>query len=180
MISREEYIQLRAFARQDGLWIGLLWIATLGCFVGSIKEPALQTGFITGVIATPFVLYFRLRRFRDNVLDGSISYSRATAFCILTTTYASILMAGATLLYFYFLDNGMLINALRNNISMPELRESFRQTGLNPEELETEIEAIGGLRPIEFAFSIFFNGIVTSSFLSLILGLIGMRSKKRN
>lgn len=179
MISRDEYIQLRAFARQDGLWIGLFWIATLACFVGSIKEPALQIGFITGVIATPFVVYFRLRRFRNKILNGCISYGRAVAFCIMATVYASILVAGATLAYFYFLDNGMLINALRNNITIPELRESFRQTGINPEELETEIEAIGKLRPIDFAFSIFFNGIVTSSLMGAVLGLIGMRTKKR-
>lgn len=179
MISREDYIQLRAFARQDGLWVGLLWIATLGCFVGSIREPALQMGFITGVMATPFVIYFRLRRFRDGVLGGRISYGRAVTFCVMTAAYASILTAGATLAYFYFLDDGALINALRNNITIPELRESFRQTGIDPEELETEIEAIGKLRPIDFAFSIFFNGIVTSSLLGMILGLIGMRSGKR-
>ena len=99
MISQEEYIQLKAFARQDGLLIGALWIITFGCFVGSMSAPDIQIGFIAGVIATPFVMYYRLKRFRNNILDGSISYGRALTFCLLTTAYASLIIAAATMIY---------------------------------------------------------------------------------
>ncbi len=177
MISLEEYTQLKAFAKQDGLFIGLLWIVTLGCFVGSMWSPEVQIGFIAGVITTPFIMYFRLREFRNRILGGCISYGKAVIFCLLTMTYASLILAAATLVYFYFIDNGMLITTLQNNIAIPEIREMFKQMGMDPSLLEAQITEIGKLRPIDFAFSIFFNGIVTSAFLSVILGLVGMRRK---
>lgn len=179
MISREDYIQLRAFARQDGLLMGAIWIITFGCFVGSIKLPALQIGFVTGLIATPFIVFYRLKNFRDNVLDGSISYKRAVAFCAMAQAYASLIIAAATMAYFYFLDDGMMMSTLHNNIAIPEIRESFRQAGMNPDDLEKQITEIGQARPIDFAFSVFINGIVSSFFLSLIIGMVGMKKKRQ-
>ncbi len=171
MISAEEYIQLRAFARQDGLMMGALWILAFGCFVGSMTMPALQIGFIIGFLATPFVMLYRLRHFRDKVVEGRFSYKRAVAFCAMTMAYASFILAAATMLYFYFIDNGMMMNTLRSNIDIPEVRQSLTQAGISAEELESQMDAISKSRPIDFAFSMFFNGIVSSFFLSLILGL---------
>lgn len=177
MISLEDYTQLKAFARQDGLFMGLLWIITLGCFVGSMWSPEVEIGFIAGVITTPFLMYFRLRDFRNKVLGGSISYGRAVLYCALTMTYASIIIAAATLLYFYFIDNGMLISTLHNNIAIPEMREGFKQMGIDPDTLDAQITEIGKLRPIDFAFSIFFNSLATSAVLALFLGVAGMKRK---
>lgn len=177
MITLEEYTQLKAFARQDGLFVGLLWIVTLGCFVGSMWSPEVQIGFIAGTITTPFLVYFRLRDFRNKVLGGRISYGRAVLFSALTMTYASIIIAAATLLYFYFIDHGMLISTLHNNVALPEMREGFKQMGIDPDTLEAQITEIGKLRPIDFAFSIFFNSLISSAFLSMFLGLIGMKRK---
>lgn len=178
MISTEEYIQLKAFARHDGLFIGLLWIFTLGCFAGSMWSPEVEIGFIAGVMTSPFLIYFRLRDFRNKALGGFISYRRAVAYCLMTTTCASILLAAATLVYFYFIDDGMLMNTLYRNISVPEIREGFKQMQIDPDLLEAQIAEIGKLRPIDFAFSIFFNSVVSSAVLSLLLGLIGMRNKR--
>lgn len=178
MISREDYIQLRAFARQEGLVMGALWIVTMACFIGSMKEALLEIGFVAGVVATPFVMYHRLRAFRDKVLGGTISYARATAFSAMAMGYGSLLIAAATMIYFYLIDNGLLMETLYNNIALPEVRESFRQVGMNPSELEAQIAEIGKLRPIDFAFSIFCNSIVSSFFLALFLGLAGRRSEK--
>ena len=177
MISSEEYIQLKAFARQDGILMGLLWVVALACFVGSMTTPLLQFGFIVGVIATPFVMLYRLRHFRDKVLDGYIPYGRAVLFCTLTMVYASLITAAATLVYFYFIDNGLMMNTLRNNIEIPEVRQSLAQAGISPDELEQQIEEVGKARPIDFAISICCNGIVTSFLLSLLVGLAYKKRK---
>lgn len=178
MISREEYIQLRAFARQDGLLMGALWVITFGCFIGSMRMPALQMGFMVGAIATPFVMLYRLRHFRDKVVEGRFSYGRAVAFCAMTMTYASLILAAATMVYFYFLDNGVLMNTLRSNIDIPEVRQGLAQAGMSPEDLEKQMDAISKSRPIDFAFSMFFNGIVSSFLLSLILGLAWKKRRR--
>lgn len=178
MISREEYIQLRAFARQDGLLMGAVWLTAFGCFIGSMKVPALEIGFVTGMIATPFVMFLRLKAFRDKVLGGGISYGRAVVFCAMTMAYASLIMTAATMVYFTFIDNGMMMNTLRDNVAIPEVRQSFVQMGMNPAELEKQIEEVGKLRPTDFAISVFLNSIVSSFLLSLFLGLAGRRNTK--
>ncbi len=178
MISYNDYIQLKAFARQDGLLMGALWVVTLGCFVASMVSPILQLGFIAGLIATPIVAMSRLKNFRDNILEGNISFGRALLFCTMTMCYASLIAAAATLVYFYFIDNGMLMTTLTNNLSMPEVREAFLQAGMSTEEIDRQIEVVGQSRPIDFAFSIFFNCVVSSFFLALILALFGKRERK--
>lgn len=179
MISQEEYIQLKAFARQDGLLIGALWIITFGCFVGSMSAPDIQIGSIAGVIATPFVMYYRLKRFRNNILDGSISYGRALTFCLLTTAYASLIIAAATMIYMTFFDDGMLMSTLQRNITMPEMQQSLKQAGMDPEKLETQLAELGRLRPIDFTFSIFFNCIITSGLMAIVIALAGKRQKRQ-
>ena len=87
-------------------------------------------------------------------------------------------MTAATMVYFTFIDNGMMMNTLRDNVAIPEVRQSFVQMGMNPAELEKQIEEVGKLRPTDFAISVFLNSIVSSFFLSLFLGLAGRRNTK--
>ena len=155
MISSAEYIQLKAYARQDGIFFGVLWIITFACLVSSMQDPSLQFGFIAGTIATPFLAYFRLRHFRDKVLEGNISFRRAFAFITFAMGYGSIIMAAATYIYFYFLDHGTFISVLQQSFSAPE--------------------AMSQIRPIDFAFSVFSNGIISAFFMGAIIGFIGKR-----
>lgn len=41
MINPEEIIQLKAFARQDGTFLGLIWIASFACYVGEFHTSSL-------------------------------------------------------------------------------------------------------------------------------------------
>lgn len=175
MISAIEYIQLKAFARQDGFFLGCLWIVTFACFIGSIKMPDLQLGFIAGIIATPFVVYYRLKHFRDKVLDGSISYRRAVSFIALTMIYASVIMAAATYAYFYFFDHGLFVSTLQESIALPEIRHSFAQAGMDAKQLDEQMAMIAQTRPIDFAFSVLSNGIILAFTFSLIIGFIGKK-----
>lgn len=178
MITPTEYIQLKAFARQDGLFIGCLWVAAFACFIGSMTHPELQLGFVVGTMATPFAVYYRLRHFRDKILDGYISFRRAFAFIAFTMAYASIILAGATLVYFYFLDNGMFVATLRDNLSIPEIQQSFVNAGMDPKVLDVQLETISKSRPIDFAISIFSDGLISSLILALIIGFLGKRAAR--
>lgn len=175
MITPNEYIQLKAFARQDGFFMGCLWIFTFGCFLGSMEQPDLQIGFMAGVILTPVLAYMRLKHFRDKVMSGAISYRRALAFMFLTLAYASMLIAAATYIYFYFFDNGLFLSTIQQNLSLPEIRQAFTDAGMNPKDLDTQIATIGETRPIDFALNIFCNGIICSTMLAAVLALFGRR-----
>lgn len=175
MISAVDFIQLKAFARQDGFFIGLLWIITFACFIGSMSTPDLQIGFIGGVLLTPIITFLRLKHFRDKVLDGVISYRRAVAFVMFTLGYASIIIAAATFVYFYFFDNGAFLQTIRESIERPEIQQSFKQMGMDMALLNEQMTLFGQSRPIDFAFNMFWNGMTTGFVLSLIMGVFGRR-----
>ena len=178
MISPTEYIQLKAFAKQDGLILGLVWIAAFACFIGSMSDASLQLGFVVGLLSTPFVVFYMLRHYRDKVLTGTISYKRAFAFIALTMVYASLILAAATFAYFYFVDKGDFFGTLMENIKMPEVQQTFSDAGLNPSEIEQQLSMASQSRPIDFAFSVFFEGIVFAMIHAAIIALLGAKRVK--
>ena len=176
MISPQEYIQLKAFARQDGFFIGLLWIFTFACFVGSMSEPGLQIGFIAGMTISPFIIYYRLKHYRDKVIGGYISFKKAFAFLAYVIVDASIILAAATFVYFYFIDNGLFISRLQENLQMPEIQQSFAQAGMDINTINEQVQIFSNTRAIDIAFSMFFNTILTGTLLALVLSLIGHKT----
>ena len=177
MINADEYIQLKAFARQDGLFLGLLWVICFACLVYSVKDPSLQLIFVAGSIATPFIAYYRLKHFRDKVLEGQISFLRAFAFVAFMMGYGSIIMAAATYCYFYFLDHGTFMNILQQNMAMPEVRNSLAQAGIDIKEMEKQMTALSQSRPIDFALNVFSNGLLTALIMGAIIGFLGKRGE---
>ncbi len=175
MISPTEYIQLKAFARQDGFFLGCLWIFTLGCFFGSMSEPTLQLGFIAGAITTPFMVYLRLKHYRDKVLSGSISFTRAFIYTTLLIVYASIIAAAATFVYFQFFDNGSFMSHMAAAVSSTEMQQTIKKAGIDAKTLNEQIQAMSQSRPIDMAFSIFFNALTSGIILAAITSLIGKK-----
>lgn len=173
MISTNEYIQLKAFARQDGFFLGVIWTIMFASFVASMYNPAFQVGYIAIALATPFILFYYLKHYRDRVLKGSISFRRAFAFTAFTMAYASIILAGATLVYFYFLDNGTFISTLKESLAVPEVRKLFTDAGADMAEIDRQVAEISHARPIDIAISTFSNCILLSIPLSLVLALMG-------
>jgi hypothetical protein len=177
MISPEEYIQLKAFARQDGFFIGLLWIFTFACFIGSMTEPGLQIGFIAGITITPVIIYYRLKHYRDKVIGGTISFRRAFAFLAFVIVDASIILAAATFVYFYFMDKGQFMSKLQESLALPEIQQSLTQAGMDIKNINQQVQVFSQTRPIDIAFSMFFNTMISGLFLALVLSAIGKRTK---
>ena len=178
MISAIELVQLKAYARQDGLILGAVWIAAFTCFIGSMNDASLQLGFTTGIISTPFVVFYMLRHYRDKVLTGTISYRRAFAFIAYTMTYASLLLAAATFAYFHFIDNGTFFGTLMANIKLPEVQQAFTDAGMSPQDIEEQLALVSETRPIDFAFSVLFEGIIIAVIHAALLGLLGKKKIK--
>lgn len=80
MINVTSLIQVKAFARQDGFFLFLLWLASFGAF---IANPVSTWGSLLAM-STPFFVGWLLVRFRNYALDGAISFRRALAFCFYT------------------------------------------------------------------------------------------------
>ena len=91
MTTYEEMEQLQAFARIDGALIAGLWTLSFACFIGNFYAPLLGIfAFAIGAFSLVFAA-MRLRKFRDEVRDGFISFRRALAYGIMQYLNASLL-----------------------------------------------------------------------------------------
>lgn len=170
MINIISLIQLKAFARQDGFLLFLLWIAS---FTIIVSNPASAWGSLLAM-ATPFFVGWLLIRFRDYALNGVISFRRALAFSIFTFFYASMLFAVAQYVYFRFLDHGALISMLTSSVKT--LEPFYQAQGVSVEGLKQSITMIGGLSAVEIAFVFMMQNIFMGFFMSFPIALLTRRS----
>lgn len=173
MINVISLIQLKAFARQDGFLLFLLWIASFALIV---HDPASSWGSLLAM-ATPFFVGWLLVKFRDYALQGVISFRRALAFSVFTFFYASMLFAVAQYVYFRFLDNGALVSMLLSSIKA--LEPFYRAQGVSVEGLRQSITMISDLSPVEIAFIFMMQNIFMGFFMSFPIALITRRSTAR-
>ena len=166
MIRIENFIQLKAFARQDALILSLLWIASFACVV---MIPAGALGNLLA-LTTPFIVAWRLSKFRDQALNGIISFRRAFAYGIYIFFYASLVFALAQFAYFRFLDHG----------SFAQTR-SYEQNGLSKADVTQTISQMTMLTPIQWSFIFMMQNIIVGFIISLpIAAICARRLKKQN
>ena len=116
MATPQDIIQLKAFARQDALLLGGVWMVSFAFIVMAPKS--ILGGLLA--FATPFVVGWLLRRFRDKALDGVISFRRGYAYSVFCFIYASLLFAVAQYVYFRFIDGGMFVQLLSESAKVIE------------------------------------------------------------
>lgn len=166
MTTREEYEQIKAFARIDGTIMGVMWIISFACFIAQFYMPLLNMAALIFGIASIIVSAIRLRNFRDNILDGVISYWRAYGYSLLTYFYAALLLAAAQYIYFQFIDHGFLLNQYTAMTSSPEFKSMMTLYGIKADEMKLTMDTIATLRPIDIALQFLttnlFFGIVIS------------------
>ncbi len=170
MINVTALIQLKAFARQDGFLLFLLWMAS---FAVIVNNPASFWGSLLAM-ATPFYVGYLLARFRNYALYGFISFRRALAFSLYTFFYASLLFAVAQFVYFRYLDHGTFLAML--TASMKTLEPFYRAQGISVSELQQSLAMIGQLTPIETAFVFMMQNILIGAVLSFPIAWIGKRT----
>ena len=77
-MTAPEYMQLKAYARQDGFFLALLWTASFACYILGISNQMLGMLAIGLAVMTPFFVAGRLRKFRDEGREGLISFGRSS------------------------------------------------------------------------------------------------------
>ena len=174
MINVSALVQLKAFARQDGLILAVAWLAS---FVLVMFSPQTPYGNLLA-IATPFIVGWRLTKFRDNALDGVVSFRRAFAYSCYTFFYASLVFAMGQYIYFRFIDNGQMSNIL--TATLKELAPIYREQGIPAKELDVTMTQIAALRPIELAIVFMMQNLTVGLFLSLPIAMMTKRRKAWN
>ena len=177
-MTTQEYIQLRAFARVDGTYVGILWIASFACYLGGLSSPML--GFVGGIlaVASPFFAAKRLIKFRDDIRDGEISGRRSMLYYALMFFYASLLFALAQYLYFAFLDGGYLMREYTSMLSSSEMKQAMQAYGMTADQLMEGLTEFANTSPIMTALNIMTMNITIGLIFSLPVSLITRRARK--
>ena len=174
VMTPEEYIQLKAFARQDGALLSLVWIGSFVCYIQGMSNPLLGMLAVMLIIASPFFAASRLRHFRDYAREGLISFRRGYAYMVLTFFYAGLLLAVALYVYFAFIDKGFLLGKLTELISSEEGRRAIQAYGMD-EQMQESLKDMASLRPIDYALNMLTINIMTGFFLGLPIAAVMKR-----
>lgn len=172
MINIEALVQLKAFARVDALALAGLWIAS---FAAMLTMPEASLGGLLA-LATPFLLFWLLRRFRNRILEGYISFRRGLAYTWYTTFYACLLFAVVQYLYFQFLDHGTFIATLQNSLKVAA--PAYREMGASIEQFKEALNLVAQMPPIQLVFAFMMQNLFFCCLISVPVAIIGMRSRK--
>jgi hypothetical protein len=169
-----EYIQLKAFARQDGALLALLWVTTFLLYILGVSNSWLGMAAIMLMIYTPFFVGERLGKFRDYGRNGLISFRRGYAYTVFVFFYGGVLFAIAQYLYFAFMDNGFLLSQFSKMLSTDEAQQMIRRYGMT-QMVDQSLEEMALIRPIDYAL----NMRTINISLGFILGSPISRIKQR-
>lgn len=171
-----EYVQLKAFARVDGLYMGVVWIISFGCYIMGLTTPLLGMTGVLIAAASPVLAAMRLRRFRDSIRGGTISYPRAMAYYMLIFFYASLVLAIAQYVYFAYIDRGFVIGAYNDMLSAPETVEIMKAYGVTAGQMEENLSLLQQTKPIYLVFNILTFNLTAGIIMSLPVAAIMRRT----
>lgn len=171
----EEYAQLKAFARQDGALLSLLWIGSFACYIQGLTNPMLATAALLLLIGSPFYAASRLRHFRDVAREGLISFRRGWAYNILIFFYGGLLLAAAVFIYFAYMDDGYLLGRFTQLLNTPEGQQAMEAYGMG-DQVSEGLRQLAAMRPIDFALNALTLNISAGIILGLPIALIVQRS----
>ena len=175
-MTPEEYKQLKAFARQDGALLSLLWIGALVCYIMGLTNPLLGMAALLLVVVSPFYAANRLRHYRDDVLEGIISFFRAYGHTVLTYFYAGLLLAAAIWAYFSFMDKGYLMGKIVEAFQSEPGQQLMKLYGM-ADQMKQGLEQMSQMRPIDHALNVLTISISAGFILGLPVAALMQRKR---
>ena len=172
-----EYVQLKAFARQDGALLALLWIATFLLYIIGVSNQLLGLAAFFLMCYTPFFVGERLGKFRDYGRDGIISFRRGYAYTALVFFYAAVLLAAAIYIYFAFIDNGYLLSTVNQFLMTKEGKQLIELYGM-ADQMQENLKALAEMRPIDYAVNMLSVNITIGLLLALPIAAVMQRKLK--
>ena len=179
MITSIEYVQLKAFARQDGALLALLWVFTSVLYIIGMTNQLIGLAATMLIIYTPFFVGSRLRNFRDYGREGLISFRRGYVYTVFVFFYAGVLFAIAMYLYLAFMDNGYLMSQMSKVLTSDEAQQAMRQYGMT-EMMNESLRQMAEIRPIDYALDMLTVNISLGFILGVPISLIMQRTVLKN
>lgn len=158
-----------------GTYMGVFWILKFTLLPLGMTSPFLLLLFICLTLCVPFMGYYYTKIYRDKVCGGTIGFLHAWVFDIFMYVCAALLTAVAHYVYFRFIDQGFMLDTLR--------QQSMQMTGnilMSPEQMKTYIDTMVTLTPTDITLSMVSSNIYYCALLSIPTALIAMRRKKKS
>lgn len=172
-MTHNEFRQMTAFARIDGLLIGLLWICSFYFLIKGFTSSSSELIGLIITFASPFYAAKRLGKFRDNALNGTITFKRALAYSMLEYFYASIILAAAVFIYFSLLDHGYVYSTLERIYTDPSMQPVLKSLSMTSDDI---LSIYSHYRPVDFAFGTISNILIIGLFISIPTALLKQRN----
>ena len=86
----EDYKQLTAYARYDGIYLAIIWAASFACLLGIEALPVLAQFSFLLILSTPFFVAYRLKIFREEGRKGVISFRRSIVYVFFSMQQLSL------------------------------------------------------------------------------------------
>ncbi len=164
-------MQVKAFARQDGLILSLVWLVSMWLF---INQPESSWGAIL-MLSTPFFIGWRLKVFRNDALGGLISFRRGFCYSCYVFFYSSLVFALGQFLYFRYLDNGMFLTTMRQGIEI--VKPYYEQNGINTDELEMGVKMVELMGPMNLTLIFMMYNLLVGAIVSPLIALLYRKTK---
>ena len=140
-----------------------------------MENPTLGMMSILLMFISPFYVARRLRRFRDKVREGIISFARGYAYVILIFFYSGLLFAVAQYVYFSYMDHGFLLAKFTEIANAPE----SIQLGLKDLMMQS-LNEMASMRPIDFSLNVLTLIIMAGFFLGLPIAALMQKVKVKS
>ena len=177
IMTPAEYIQLKAFARQDGALLALLWVCAFILYIIGVSNSILGMAALMLMLYTPFFVGERLGKFRDYGREGLISFRRGYAYSVLVFFYGGVLFAVAQYLYFTYMDNGFLLSQFSKMVMSEEAQKVLKQYGMT-QMVDESLQEMAHTRPIDYALNMLTVNISLGFILGLPISLFMQRTRK--
>ena len=175
-MTSNEYLQLKAFARQDGALLALLWVFTSTLYIIGMTNQLIGMAATMLIIYTPFFVGSRLRKFRDYGREGLISFRRGYAYTVFVFFYGGVLFALAMYLYLTFMDHGYLMSQMSKVLTSEEAQQAMQQYGMT-EMMNESLSQMAQIRPIDYALDMLTVNIALGFILGVPISLLLQRTQ---
>ncbi|MGI6221985.1 MAG: DUF4199 domain-containing protein [Prevotella sp.] len=169
MMNIPALIQLKAFARQDGAILTLVWSVS---FLSFMYAPNSGIGNLMALL-TPVVIIWRMVKFRNYALGGVMSYKRALAYTLYVFFYASVAFALVQFIYLKFIDQGQMNFFLSE--SFRAVTPIWEQQGMSQEEIKEYSNMVLEFSPLNKTFIFMMENMFIGFLSSFIIALPGVR-----
>lgn len=173
-MTKEDKIKLKyKYSANYGLYLGLFF--SILYFAGILTSNIIISNMLNLIwlAATPFITYLLIKRFKDNALNGEISFFSAVSFGSWMFFFAGLIMAVTHYIHYKYIDPAYISKSMEQALTL------MKQMNYPKETIDTIVK-MGTPRPIRIIVSYIIIYIAGGALLSLIIApFISTKKKKK-